>query len=169
MELEHASSRGAGDGTPAAAAASAAEPPAPASEASARWDGSAQQVVLAIEFMSDAGSKVSSWPGRPAGVAPTAPSACRLPSRAAVPAPPSQRHTHWSAPVHVDHSACCPQALLYLFRALLLAATGLMVWETVEKFTQESEASFGQCCHTILACGRELLCMVLLLHAAAAA
>lgn len=61
MELEHASSRGAGDGTPAAAtAAGGADQPAPASEASARWDGSAQQVVLAIEFMSDAGSKVSS-------------------------------------------------------------------------------------------------------------
>ncbi len=33
------------------------------------------------------------------------------------------------------------QALLYLFRALLLAATGMLIWETVEKFTVASEAS----------------------------
>lgn len=96
--------------------------------------------------------------GRPAGVAPTVPSACRLPSKVAVHAPPSQRHTHWLAPVHMDHSACCPQALLYLFRALLLAATGLMVWETVEKFTQESEASCVQRLGNCSAC----CCMLIL-------
>lgn len=34
-----------------------------------------------------------------------------------------------------------PQALLYLFRVLLLAATGMLIWETVEKFTLSSEVS----------------------------
>ncbi len=67
MELQRASGGcAAGNGGAATAdaaaagadAAAASDPPAPASEASARWQGAPHQVVLAIEFMSDAQSKV---------------------------------------------------------------------------------------------------------------